>query len=244
MKNHFVKIAFLVWILFLTKGGNLIAQTNWQVSSGHSISEYLFKNNAGNVLPYFQSGTGMYFQIGAVSSLFDSSSLGTGAEERIEFKQSNPLLAKMMNNVLLEGNVVANQLNASGNLINISSFDYQTQFIGLKAGIGYRFVSFNNWQIIGKAIASGQKILWGKQYLSSTQEYFDLTQKAIYPEFNNLLIHYGWEVVLKKQVNKQMGIFIGFSKTNTNHSPVTKNGTQYTLDFRNQILQFGLSLNP
>lgn len=238
------KIAYLTTFLSLAWNGILFGQSSWQISSGFSTTDYVFKLNNGSQSDYFQPGSGVSFQVGYVASLFDSSSVGKGAEKRMEFKKTNPTLSKILNHAILEVNLIGNQLNASGYLPNVTSIDYQTQYLGLKTAIGYKIFSVDNWELIGKFVVSGQKLIWGKQYLSNSQQYYDLTQKANYPEFNNSLLHIGWEVALKKQVNKQMGLFFGLTNTSTNNSSVTKNGSDYTLNFKNRILQFGVSFNP
>lgn len=210
------------------------AQSHWFVSVGSSFTDYKFKNSAGNLVDYTKPGIGSSFDLGYAAQLSD-------------FSDSSKKASKILQNVFIDAKAQLFQLNAVGSLSGIAALKYETMYAGLSVGIGYRFFNLNGWQLFGKGNISVIKMLQGSQLIASSQgsEYVELQHNALFPEFNNMQLMYGWELQVKKHVNQHLGFYLGYGNRGTSNSAVTKmDGTKATLNFQNNMLQAGIIISP
>lgn len=222
---------FLLW--FLVSAATASGQSV-HIAAGTLMSQYDYLSKDGAKSDYFKKGSGTYFRMGAEFKLLDTLKYLTTTSTKGFYFSSHKGLANILTRMNLEAAVDNSQLNAVGDVRGVA-FNYQTNYIGLSAGLGYQQPIFKGWSLKATGKAQGLKIVQGNQELLGS--YRDLTQDS---DFNKIQLALGWEVSLSKQVNPGLSSFISFSKSSTLNAE--KAGTS-TLNFHNTLFSIGLKFN-
>lgn len=229
----FLKEQFLLACVCLFFWQNSYAQSTYSVSLGNSITRYDFTTSKGIPLDYLKRGSGNVFQIGYQKFLIDTLNYSGQTNAKALYFARNPKMAKILSKIGIEGKLLLNQMNAVGDVQNIS-FDYQTNFLGIQAGIGPQIGLGKGWSIDFKGLVSANYLLQGNQHVNTT--YVDLKND---PVFNQVQVLWGYSLSLQKKITDQLGIFFTQSSASTNKSIVAG---QSTLNFSNQTWQFGIKI--
>ena len=140
----------------------------------------------------------------------------------------------LINNEINALNVDFNNIVTKADVQNIA-FNYQTNFIGLKASAGPQLSLGKNWMLKAHGSIAALKILQGNQEVNAS--YVDLTND---PTFRAIQWLMGYEVKLHKQINNQIGFFVVHADLSTYKKAVVG---QSTLNFANQTWQIGVQIS-
>ena len=232
-KFSILRVNYQGWIflgMLIMYGGALRAQSI-HIAAGTVMSQYDYVSSDGEKFDNFKSGSGSYYRMGAEFKLLDTLSLITSTSPKAFFYSNHKMLAKILSRTNFVSSIEMDQLNAVGDVIGVA-FNYQTNYLGVSAGLNYMQPLFKGWIIKPTVKVQGLKILQGNQELLGA--YKDLTMDS---DFNKLQVALGWEVSLSKQINSGLQSFISFSKLNTMNS--LKAGSS-SLNFHNTIFSIGL----
>lgn len=133
-----------------------------------------------------------------------------------------------------EVSLAYNQYNAVGNT-ETTSFNYQTDYLGLRLGAGPQINFGPNLHLQTKATFTAQSFLHGNQQLGN--QYIDL--KA-YQEFTKLQMFIGYDIELSHKVNAMMSGFVSVQGARTLHSSKTDVSV---LDFSTRTFALGIKIN-
>ena len=133
---------------------------------------------------------------------------------------------------LLDLGIQYNQFNNVGDIQNIP-LSYSTDFIGLGVGLGPSFSFGKEFFLLPKLNLSASKMIKGNQF--NQNRYVDLSGDE---QFNSLRTLYGYSFELKKQVNKELGLFVKYQHLDS------YNFGSSTLNFIPSTFSIGISLRP
>lgn len=224
---------YLISFLFLSTFQSF-TQSKWNISLGNSLTQYDFVSSKGIPLDYFKQGSGTTYQIAYNQTFIDTLKLSGQSSSKAIYFLKRARLTKVLSKFTYEVGLLFNQLNAVGDVQNIA-FDYQTNFIGLKASAGPQISLGKNWTVKTHGSISVQKILQGNQQVNAT--YVDLTQD---PTFKAIQWMMGYEVTLYKQISNQIGFFIAHANLSTYKNTIIG---QSNLNFTNQAWQIGVQIS-
>jgi hypothetical protein len=205
----------------------------WKLAIGSNITQYQFKNSAGKPVDLLKRQSGLHLDIAHEHVLLDTVRLISKFSKSAIYFSQKPKIAKILSLFIYDLGINYNQFNAIGDVQQIA-FSYQTDYLGVSAGIGPKISLYKGWSLQVTGRVMGQYLVAGQQLVGS--RYFDL---LLEPQFKGLRMFSGVQIEVIKQVNAQVGMFAHVASYQTHFSKVTPTGT---LDMVPMTLAMGIRL--
>jgi hypothetical protein len=221
-------------VLILLVGLHTAQAQTWKWAIGSNITQYQFKNSAGQSADLFKKQSGLHLDVAYEHVLLDTVRLISKFSKSAIYFSQRPKIAKILSLFIYDLGINYNQFNAIGDVQQII-FSYQTDYVGVSAGIGPKISLYKGWSIQVTGRVMGQYLVAGQQLLGS--RYFDLLDE---PQFNGVRFFQGVQMEVTKQVNAQVGAFAHVASFQTLFSKATPTGT---LDMVPMTLAMGIRLH-
>ena len=185
---------------------------SYQLSVGSNLTSYLFVNSASVNPANMRAATGMHLSLHREAAI------------------SNDFFYDLGMNY--------NQFNTVGDIQNIP-MRYDTDFIGLGAGIGPHIKLGKTTSLVVKGRVSAVKMINGNQLLLN--RYIDLADDD---QFNSIRTMYGLSLDLRKQINAQVSTFVSYQYLTSYKQFIEPNRTgKSTVNFIPTTFSLGLVLS-
>ena len=185
---------------------------SYQVSVGSNLTKYMFVNSSSTNPANMRAASGMHLSLNREKAL--------------------------SNDFYYDFGINYNQFNAVGDVQNIP-MRYDTDFIGLGAGIGPHIRLGKNMSVVIKGRVSAVKMIHGNQLLLN--RYIDLADDK---QFNSLRTLYGLSLDLRKQINAQVSTFVSYQYMTSYKQFINPNKTgTSTVNFVPSTFSIGLVLS-
>jgi len=185
---------------------------SYQLSVGSNLTSYLFVNSASVNPANMRSASGLHLSLNREKAL--------------------------SNDFYYDLGISYNQFNAVGDVQNIP-MRYDTDFIGLGAGIGPHIKLGKSLSVVVKGRVSAVKMIHGNQLLQN--RYINLADDE---QFNSLRSMYGLSLELRKQINAQMSTFVSYQYMTSYKQFIEPNKTgTSTVNFVPSTFSIGLVLS-
>ena len=185
---------------------------SYQLAVGSNLTNYLFVNSASTNPANMRAASGIH--------------LSLNREKAIS------------NDFYYDLGVSYNQFNAVGDVQNIP-MRYDTDFIGLGAGIGPHIKLGKTLSLVVKGRVSAVKMINGNQLLLN--RYIDLADDD---QFNSIRTMYGLSLDLRKQINAQVSTFVSYQYLTSYKQFIEPNRTgKSTVNFIPTTFSLGLVLS-
>jgi hypothetical protein len=182
------------------------------VSVGSNLTKYLFVNSSSTNPANMRAASGMHLSLHRE--------------------------AVISNDFYYDLGISYNQFNAVGDVQNIP-MRYDTDFIGLGAGIGPHIKLGKNMSVVIKGRVSAVKMIHGNQLLLN--RYIDLADDK---QFNSIRSLYGLSLDLRKQINAQVSTFVSYQYMTSYKQFINPNRTgTSTVNFVPSTFSIGLVLS-
>ena len=202
----------LLRILFLFLISLPAYSQSYQVSVGSNLTKYLFVNSSSTNPANMRAASGMHLSLNREKAL--------------------------SNDFYYDLGISYNQFNAVGDVQNIP-MRYDTDFIGLGAGIGPHIKLGKTTSLVVKGRVSAVKMIHGNQMLLN--RYIDLADDK---QFNSLRTLYGLSLELRKQINAQVSTFVSYQYMTSYKQFINPNKTgTSTVNFVPSTFSIGLVLS-
>ena len=201
---------------------------------GSTLSRFDYTLANGSKADYLIPAAGLSFGIHGIQTLLDTSTISASSGKKSIYFNQHPLLRKIVSALHYEIGFEYLQMNALGNQQKIS-FSYQTDFIGLQAGIGAKIPIFKGFTFSGNLIVQGQKMIQGNQLIAN--QYYNLQENE---QFRGIKVLLGYRAEILKKLNEKISLFGAFQESQTYHS--AELGTSY-LNFCPRQILIGLRLS-
>ena len=202
----------LLRILFLFLLSLPAYSQSYQLAVGSNLTNYLFVNSASTNPANMRAATGMHLSLHREAAI--------------------------SNDFFYDLGISYNQFNAVGDVQNIP-MSYQTDFIGLGAGIGPRIKLGKTLSLVVKGRVSAVKMINGNQLLLN--RYINLADDD---QFNSIRTMYGLSLDLRKQINAQVSTFVSYQYLNSYKQFIEPNRTgKSTVNFIPTTFSLGLVLS-
>jgi hypothetical protein len=185
---------------------------SYQVSVGSNLTNYLFVNSASTNPANMRAATGMHLSLHREAAI--------------------------SNDFYYDLGISYNQFNTVGDVQNIP-MRYDTDFIGLGAGIGPHIKLGKTTSLVVKGRVSAVKMINGNQLLLN--RYIDLADDD---QFNSIRTMYGLSLDLRKQINAQVSTFVSYQYLTSYKQFISPNKTgTSTVNFVPSTFSIGLVLS-
>ena len=185
---------------------------SYQLSVGSNLTNYLFVNSASTNPANMRAATGMHLSLHREAAI--------------------------SNDFFYDLGINYNQFNAVGDVQNIP-MRYDTDFIGLGAGIGPHIKLGKTTSLVVKGRVSAVKMINGNQLLLN--RYIDLADDD---QFNSIRTMYGLSLDLRKQINAQVSTFVSYQYLTSYKQFIEPNKTgTSTVNFIPTTFSLGLVLS-
>lgn len=185
---------------------------SYQVSVGSNLTNYLFVNSVSTNPANMRAASGMHLSL---------------------YRE-----AAISNDFFYDLGISYNQFNTVGDLQNIS-MRYDTDFIGLGAGIGPHIKLGKTLSLVVKGRVSAVKMINGNQLLLN--RYINLADDD---QFNSIRTMYGLSLDLRKQINAQVSTFVSYQYMTSYKQFIEPNRTgTSTVNFVPSTFSIGLVLS-
>ena len=185
---------------------------SYQLAVGSNLTNYLFVNSASTNPANMRAATGMHLSLHREAAI--------------------------SNDFFYDLGISYNQFNAVGDVQNIP-MRYDTDFIGLGAGIGPHIKLGKTTSLVVKGRVSAVKMINGNQLLLN--RYIDLADDD---QFNSLRTLYGLSLELRKQINAQVSTFVSYQYLTSYKQFIEPNRTgKSTVNFIPTTFSLGLVLS-
>ena len=202
----------LLRILFLFLLSLPAYSQSYQLSVGSNLTNYLFVNSASTNPANMRAATGMHLSLHREAAI--------------------------SNDFYYDLGISYNQFNAVGDVQNIP-MSYDTDFIGLGAGIGPHIKLGKTTSLVVKGRVSAVKMINGNQLLLN--RYINLADDD---QFNSLRTMYGLSLELRKQINAQVSTFVSYQYMTSYKQFIEPNKTgTSTVNFIPTTFSLGLVLS-
>ena len=202
----------LIRILFLFLLSLPAYSQSYQLSVGSNLTNYLFVNSASTNPANMRAATGMHLSLHREAAI--------------------------SNDFFYDLGINYNQFNTVGDVQNIS-MRYDTDFIGLGAGIGPHIKLGKTTSLVVKGRVSAVKMINGNQLLLN--RYIDLADDD---QFNSIRTMYGLSLDLRKQINAQVSTFVSYQYLTSYKQFIEPNRTgKSTVNFIPTTFSLGLVLS-
>ena len=202
----------LLRILFLFLLSLPAYSQSYQLSVGSNLTNYLFVNSASTNPANMRAASGMHLSLHREAAI--------------------------SNDFFYDLGISYNQFNAVGDVQNIP-MSYDTDFIGLGAGIGPHIKLGKTTSLVVKGRVSAVKMINGNQLLLN--RYINLADDD---QFNSLRTMYGLSLELRKQINAQVSTFVSYQYMTSYKQFIEPNKTgTSTVNFIPTTFSLGLVLS-
>ena len=202
----------LLRILFLFLLSLPAYSQSYQVSVGSNLTKYLFVNSASTNPANMRAATGMHLSLHREAAI--------------------------SNDFYYDLGISYNQFNTVGDVQNIP-MRYDTDFIGLGAGIGPHIKLGKTTSLVVKGRVSAVKMINGNQMLLN--RYINLADDD---QFNSIRTMYGLSLDLRKQINAQVSTFVSYQYMTSYKQFIEPNRTgKSTVNFIPTTFSLGLVLS-
>ena len=185
---------------------------SYQLAVGSNLTNYLFVNSASTNPANMRAATGMHLSLHREAAI--------------------------SNDFFYDLGISYNQFNTVGDVQNIS-MRYDTDFIGLGAGIGPHIKLGKTTSLVVKGRVSAVKMINGNQLLLN--RYIDLADDD---QFNSIRTMYGLSLDLRKQINAQVSTFVSYQYMTSYKQFIEPNRTgKSTVNFIPTTFSLGLVLS-
>ena len=185
---------------------------SYQLAVGSNLTNYLFVNSASTNPANMRAASGMYLSL---------------------YRE-----AAISNDFYYDLGINYNQFNTVGDVQNIP-MRYDTDFIGLGAGIGPHIKLGKTTSLVVKGRVSAVKMIHGNQMLLN--RYIDLAEDD---QFNSIRTMYGLSLDLRKQINAQVSTFVSYQYLTSYKQFIEPNRTgKSTVNFIPTTFSLGLVLS-
>ena len=185
---------------------------SYQLAVGSNLTNYLFVNSASTNPANMRAATGMHLSLHREAAI--------------------------SNDFYYDLGISYNQFNAVGDIQNIP-MRYDTDFIGLGAGIGPHIKLGKTTSLVVKGRVSAVKMINGNQLLLN--RYIDLADDD---QFNSIRTMYGLSLDLRKQINAQVSTFVSYQYLTSYKQFIEPNRTgKSTVNFIPTTFSLGLVLS-
>ena len=185
---------------------------SYQLAVGSNLTNYLFVNSASTNPANMRAATGMHLSLHREAAI--------------------------SNDFFYDLGISYNQFNAVGDVQNIP-MSYDTDFIGLGAGIGPHIKLGKTTSLVVKGRVSAVKMINGNQMLLN--RYINLADDD---QFNSLRTMYGLSLELRKQINAQVSTFVSYQYMTSYKQFIEPNKTgTSTVNFIPTTFSLGLVLS-
>jgi hypothetical protein len=202
----------LIRILFLFLLSLPAYSQSYQLAVGSNLTNYLFVNSASTNPANMRAASGMHLSLNREKAL--------------------------SNDFYYDLGISYNQFNAVGDVQNIP-MRYDTDFIGLGAGIGPHIKLGKTTSLVVKGRVSAVKMIHGNQLLLN--RYINLADDD---QFNSIRTLYGLSLDLRKQINAQVSTFVSYQYLTSYKQFINPNKTgTSTVNFIPTTFSLGLVLS-
>lgn len=185
---------------------------SYQLSVGSNLTKYLFVNSNSINPANLRAASGMHLSLHREAAI--------------------------SNDFYYDLGINYNQFNTVGDVQNIP-LSYNTDFIGLGAGIGPRIPLGKSLSVVVKGRVSAVKMINGNQMLLN--RYINLAEDD---QFNSLRTLYGLSLELRKQINAQVSTFVSYQYLTSYKQFIEPNKTgTSTVNFIPTTFSLGLVLS-
>jgi hypothetical protein len=185
---------------------------SYQLSVGSNLTSYLFVNSASVNPANMRSASGLHLSLNREKAL--------------------------SNDFYYDLGISYNQFNTVGDVQNIP-MRYDTDFIGLGAGIGPHIKLGKSLSLVVKGRVSAVKMVHGNQLLLN--RYINLADDE---QFNSIRSMYGLSLELRKQINAQVSTFVSYQYMTSYKQFIEPNKTgTSTVNFVPSTFSIGLVLS-
>ena len=185
---------------------------SYQLAVGSNLTNYLFVNSASTNPANMRAATGMHLSLHREAAI--------------------------SNDFFYDLGINYNQFNTVGDVQNIP-MSYDTDFIGLGAGIGPHIKLGKTTSLVVKGRVSAVKMINGNQLLLN--RYIDLADDD---QFNSIRTMYGLSLDLRKQINAQVSTFVSYQYLTSYKQFIEPNRTgKSTVNFIPTTFSLGLVLS-
>ncbi len=202
----------LLRILFLFLISLPAYSQSYQLAVGSNLTSYLFVNSASTNPANLRAASGMHLSLHREAAI--------------------------SNDFYYDLGINYNQFNTVGDVQNIP-MSYDTDFIGLGAGIGPHIKLGKTTSLVVKGRVSAVKMINGNQMLLN--RYINLADDD---QFNSLRTMYGLSLELRKQINAQVSTFVSYQYMTSYKQFIEPNKTgTSTVNFIPTTFSLGLVLS-
>jgi hypothetical protein len=202
----------LIRILFLFLLSLPAYSQSYQLAVGSNLTSYLFVNSNSTNPANLRADSGMHLSLHREAAI--------------------------SNDFYYDLGINYNQFNTVGDVQNIP-MSYDTDFIGLGAGIGPRIPLGKTLSLVVKGRVSAVKMIHGNQLLLN--RYINLADDD---QFNSLRTMYGLSLELRKQINAQVSTFVSYQYMTSYKQFIEPNRTgKSTVNFIPTTFSLGLVLS-
>ena len=185
---------------------------SYQLAVGSNLTNYLFVNSASTNPANMRAATGMHLSLHREAAI--------------------------SNDFFYDLGISYNQFNTVGDIQNIP-MRYDTDFIGLGAGIGPHIKLGKTTSLVVKGRVSAVKMINGNQLLLN--RYINLADDD---QFNSIRTMYGLSLDLRKQINAQVSTFVSYQYLTSYKQFIEPNRTgKSTVNFIPTTFSLGLVLS-
>ncbi len=185
---------------------------SYQLAVGSNLTNYLFVNSASTNPANLRAASGMHLSLHREAAI--------------------------SNDFFYDLGISYNQFNTVGDVQNIP-MRYDTDFIGLGAGIGPHIKLGKSLSVVVKGRVSAVKMINGNQLLLN--RYIDLAEDD---QFNSIRTMYGLSLDLRKQINAQVSTFVSYQYMTSYKQFIEPNRTgTSTVNFIPTTFSLGLVLS-
>jgi hypothetical protein len=185
---------------------------SYQLAVGSNLTSYLFVNSASTNPANLRAASGMHLSLHREAAI--------------------------SNDFYYDLGINYNQFNTVGDVQNIP-MSYNTDFIGLGAGIGPRIPLGKSLSVVVKGRVSAVKMINGNQLLLN--RYINLADDD---QFNSIRTLYGLSLELRKQINAQVSTFVSYQYMTSYKQFIEPNKTgTSTVNFIPTTFSLGLVLS-
>ena len=185
---------------------------SYQLAVGSNLTNYLFVNSASTNPANLRAASGMHLSLHREAAI--------------------------SNDFYYDLGINYNQFNTVGDVQNIP-MSYDTDFIGLGAGIGPHIKLGKTTSLVVKGRVSAVKMINGNQMLLN--RYINLADDD---QFNSIRTMYGLSLELRKQINAQVSTFVSYQYLTSYKQFIEPNKTgTSTVNFIPTTFSLGLVLS-
>ena len=185
---------------------------SYQLAVGSNLTNYLFVNSASTNPANLRAASGMHLSLHREAAI--------------------------SNDFYYDLGINYNQFNTVGDVQNIP-MSYDTDFIGLGAGIGPHIKLGKTTSLVVKGRVSAVKMINGNQMLLN--RYINLADDD---QFNSIRTMYGLSLDLRKQINAQVSTFVSYQYMTSYKQFIEPNRTgKSTVNFIPTTFSLGLVLS-